>query len=53
MWTSGIGGSISAVSAVNCLLKKAGSGLLKYCNFSDLSLEMNAYFFCFNPTKEH
>lgn len=50
MWTSGIGGSISAV---NRLLKKAESGLLKCCNLSDLSLEIDAYFSSFNPTKEH
>ncbi|NNH38927.1 nucleotide sugar dehydrogenase [Acinetobacter terrae] len=40
--------------AVNRLLEKqAESGFLKYCNFSDLSLEVDAYFFSFNPTEEH
>lgn len=40
--------------AVNRLLEKqAESGFLKYCNFSDLSLDVDAYFFSFNPTEEH
>lgn len=40
--------------AVNRLLEKqAKSGFLKYCNFSDLSLDVDAYFFSFNPTEEH
>lgn len=40
--------------AVHRLLEKqAESGFLKYCNFSDLSLDVDAYFFSFNPTEEH
>jgi len=39
--------------AVNRLLEKqTESGFLQYCNFNEISLDIDAYFFSFNPTEE-
>ena len=38
--------------AVKNLLNKQQSSFLTYCNFHDLPLDIDAYFFSFNPTEE-
>ncbi|WP_419224988.1 nucleotide sugar dehydrogenase [Acinetobacter sp. A2] len=39
--------------AVKRLLEQQqAKGFLKYCNFSDIPLDIDAYFFSFNPTEE-
>ncbi|MDN5511326.1 nucleotide sugar dehydrogenase [Acinetobacter sp.] len=40
--------------AVKHLLEKqAKNGFLQYCNFNDIPLDIDAYFFSFNPTEEN
>jgi len=40
--------------AVKQLLdKQEKNGFLKYCHLNDIALDMDAYFFSFNPTEEH
>ncbi|SNU15217.1 UDP-glucose 6-dehydrogenase TuaD [Acinetobacter johnsonii] len=38
--------------AVKNLLNKQQSSFLKYCDFNDISLDADAYFFSFNPAEE-
>ena len=37
---------------VRALEKQYQSGFLSYCNFAALPLDIDAYFFSFNPTQE-
>ncbi len=38
--------------AVKNLLNKQQSSFLKYCDFNDIPLDADAYFFSFNPAEE-
>lgn len=44
---------IKEQEVVDALEKQFRSGFLKYCNFEQLSLEVDAYIFSFNTAQEH